>query len=225
MPASRIEPLDAAPLRDALERLAEFGWVAFTSQNAVRLFWSALRESGRDARALAGAKIAAVGPATAEALLERGLAVDVAPDRFVAEALLDAMRGRRDVSSARVLYATAQGARETLSAGLQELGAIVERIELYRSVVDGTGSAELRQRMLSEGADLVTFTSASSVTNFVDAVGADAAARAPAASIGPITTDAARAAGLDVIVEATESTIPGLVGAIGRHFSAAPLTG
>lgn len=225
MPASRIEPLDPAPLRDALERLTAFGWVAFTSQNAVRLFWSALRESGRDARALCGAKLAAVGPATADALLERGLAVDVAPDRFVAEALLDAMRGRRDVSGARVLYATAQGARETLQAGLQDLGATVERIELYRSAVDGTGAAELRQRLLSEGADLVTFTSASSVTNFVAAVGDDAAACAPAASIGPITTTAARAAGLDVIVEATESTIPGLVGAIVQHFAGVPATG
>jgi uroporphyrinogen III methyltransferase/synthase len=219
MPATRIEPLDPAALRAALSRLGDFTWIAFTSQNAVQFFWDALREAGLDARALAGAKIAAVGPATAGALLTHGLAVDVAPDRFVAEALLDALRGRRDIGGARVLYATAEGARDTLQLGLQELGAKVERLDLYRSVLDGTGSAELKHRLNDEGADLVTFTSASSVTSFVDAVGRDAARRAPAASIGAVTTQAARAAGLDVVAEATESTIPGLVDAILDHFA------
>ena len=171
MPATRIEPLDPAPLRAAFARLKDFSWVAFTSQNAVRFFWDELRAAGLDARALAGAKIAAVGPATADALLEHGLAVDVAPDRFVAEALLDALRERRDVNGARVLYATAEGARDTLQLGLQELGAIVERVDLYRSVPDGSGAEQLKERMSKDGADLVTFTSASSVTNFVDAVG------------------------------------------------------
>jgi uroporphyrinogen III methyltransferase/synthase len=219
MPATRIEPLNPAPLRAALARLKHFTWIAFTSQNAVRLFWEGLRSVGLDARALAGAKLAAVGPATAEALLAHGLAVDVAPDRFVAEALLDALRGRRDIGGAHVLYATAEGARETLQLGLQELGAVVERVNLYRSVLDGTGADELRTRLYDEGADLVTFTSASSVTNFVDAVGRDAARKAPAASIGPVTTQAARAAGLEVVLEASESTIPGLVNAIVEYFA------
>jgi uroporphyrinogen III methyltransferase/synthase len=221
MPAIRIEPLDPGPLRGALARLKEFSWIVFTSQNAVRLFWEELRGVGLDARTLASAKIAAVGPATTEALLAHGLAVDVAPDRFVAEALLDAMRGRRDVAGARVLYATADGARETLRLGLQELSALVERVNLYRSVPDGSGAAELKRRLNSEGADLVTFTSASSVTNFIDAVGLDAARRASAASIGPVTSQAARAAGLDVVIEATVSTIPGLVDAIVDHFAGA----
>jgi len=223
MPATRLEPLDPAPLRAALGpgRLKEFTWVAFTSQNAVRFFWDELRAAGLDARALAGAKIASVGPATADALLARGLAVDVAPDRFVAEALLDALRGRRDVNGARVLYATAEGARDTLQLGLEELGAIVERVDLYRSVLDGSGAEQLKERMSREGVDLVTFTSASSVTNFVDAVGRDLARRAPAASIGPVTSRAARTAGLDVVVEATESTIPGLANAIARYFAGA----
>ena len=219
MPATRIELLNPAPLRAALGRMKQFSWIAFTSQNAVRIFWEQLRTVGLDARALAGAKLAAVGPATAEALLGYGLAVDVAPDRFVAEALLDVLRGRRDIGGARVLYATAEGARETLQLGLQELGAVVERVNLYRSVLDGTGAEELRSRLFDEGADLVTFTSASSVTNFIDAVGRDAARKAPAASIGPVTTQAARAAGLDVVVEASDSTIPGLVNAVVEYFA------
>jgi uroporphyrinogen III methyltransferase/synthase len=223
MPATRIEALDPAPLRKVIARLSDYEWVIFTSQNGVRIVWDELRAGGRDARALAGLKIAAVGPATAEALLDRGLAVDVVPPsgRFVAEGLLDALRDRLDVRGARVLYAAAEGARETLPDGLEELGATVDHVAIYRSVPDGTGAARLRERLLDGDADLVSFTSASAVNAFVAAVGDDAARRVPTASIGPITSAAARDAGLDVDVEATESTIPGLVAAIVRHFAPA----
>lgn len=223
MPASRIEPLDPAPLRRAIAELGHYRFVIFTSQNGVRLFWDELRTQGRDARALAGIQLAAVGPATSGALLDCGLSVDVAPDRFVAEALLDALRDARDLRGARVLYAAAAGARETLEAGLRDLGASVDRVELYRSVPDGAGAAELRQRIMDGEADLVTFTSASSVNNFIGAVGPDAAARLPAASIGPITTHAARDAGLKIEIEAVQSTITGLVDAIVAHYSKLPV--
>ncbi len=219
MPATRIEPLDPGAVRSAVARLHEYGWAIFTSQNAVRLFWDALRAEGRDARALAGVKLAAIGPATASALLECGLAVDVAPDRFVAEALLDVLRERRDVRGVRVLYAAAEGARETLEDGLGELGAIVDRVTLYRSTIDGEGAEALRARLAAGDVDLVTFTSASAVNAFLSAVGEDAATRAPTASIGPITTAAATSAGLDVAIEASESTIIGLVDAVVAHFA------
>jgi uroporphyrinogen III methyltransferase/synthase len=221
MPATRIEAVDRAPLRNAIARLSTFGWIIFTSQNAVRLFWNAIRTAGLDARALAGAQIAAVGPATADALLECGLAVDVTPDRFVAEALIDAMRDRRDVRGARVLYVAAEGARPALEEGLAGLGALVERVVLYKSVVDGAGAQALRERLAAGDADLVTFTSASSVTAFVAAVGADAARRCAAASIGPITTAAAREHGVSVVIEASDSTIPGLVESICQYFATA----
>jgi uroporphyrinogen III methyltransferase/synthase len=219
MPATRIEPTDASVLSGVVTQLSQYGWIVFTSQNAVRIFWDALREQSLDARALAGVKIAAVGPATSGALLDRGLAVDVAPDRFVAEALLDALRDRRDVRGLRVLYAAAEGAREVLQQGLEELGAVVDRIELYRSVRDGDGAERLRALLLDGQADLVTFTSASSVNSFVEAVGDDASRCAPAATIGPITANEARARGIDVVVEAEESTIGGLVDSIRRHFT------
>jgi uroporphyrinogen III methyltransferase/synthase len=219
MPATRIEAGDPEPLRAAIARRAEYGWMIFTSQNAVRIFWDALRAESLDARALAGVKVAAVGPATSEALLERGIAVDVSPERFVAEGLLDELRDRRDVRGVRVLYAAAEGARETLQDGLEELGAVVDRVTLYRSTIDGAGGDALRARMDAGDVDLVTFTSASAVNAFIEAVGIDAARLAPAASIGPITTVAARTAGLDVAVEATESTITGLAEAVARHFS------
>jgi len=221
MPATQIEPLEPVSLVGAITQLSRYGWVVFTSQNAVKIFWDALREQSLDARALAAAKIAAVGPATAHALLERGLAVDVAPDRFVAEALLDALRDRRDVRGVHVLYAAAEGAREVLQQGLEELGAIVDRVELYRSVADGEGAERLRDLLLDAQADLVTFTSASSVNAFVEAVGAEAARCAPAAVIGPITAAEAEQRGIDVVIEASESTIGGLVAAIAEHFAAA----
>ena len=223
MPASRIEPLDSAPLRRAVDHLDQYRLVIFTSQNAVRLLWDELRAQGRDARAFAGIQIAAVGPATAAALLDHGLSVDVAPDRFVAEALLDTLRDVPGMRGARVLFAAAAGAREILETGLRELGAVVDRVELYRSVPDGTGAALVRDRLLHGHADLATFTSASSVKNFVAAVGSDAASRLPAASIGPITTQAAREAGLSVEIEAAQSTIAGLVDAIVAHYSNPPV--
>ena len=222
MPATRVEPADPAPLEQALENLKTFDWLIFTSQNGVRIFWDALRASGRDARSLSRSKIAAVGPATADALLEHGLAVDVAPNRFVAEALLDTLRDRGDMKGKRVLYAAAAGARETLQEGLEELGANIERITLYRSVPDGAGANELRERIARGDADLVTFTSASSVTAFVEAVGSDLATKLPAASIGPVTTDAAERLGIEVAIEAERSTIEGLAESIAEHFAGAP---
>jgi uroporphyrinogen III methyltransferase/synthase len=221
MPATRIEPCDLAGLRDALGDIAAFDWIVFTSQNAVQVAWDALRAMGLDARAFAGVKIAAVGPMTADALLQRGLAVDVVPERFVAEGLLDALRSREDVRGARVLYVAGEGARETLERGLIGAGASVERVTAYRSVVDGTDADSLKTRLDRGDVDLATFTSASSVRAFVDLVGAERARRVPAASIGPITTEAARDAGLDVAIEATTSTIDGLVEAIVESFASA----
>ena len=214
MPATRVEPLDPAPLAAALARLGEYDWMAFTSQNAVRLVWEALRAAGLDARALAGVRVCAVGSATGEALLARGIAVDVVPIRFVAEGVLEALAGRTDVQGARVLYATAEGARDVLPAGLRALGAVVDVVPVYRSAPDGAGAEQLRQALADGAVDLVTFTSASTVHGYVQAVGAELARRAPAASIGPVTSEAARAAGITVAVEAAESTIPGLVAAV-----------
>jgi len=218
IPATRIEPLESPAIAECIQRLSDYQWVIFTSRNAVGLFWSALRTAERDARALAGINVAAVGPATADALLEVGIATDLSPERFVAEGLLDALRDRGDVRGARILYATAEGARDVLPEGLAELGASVDRVHLYRSVANVDGAEELKRR-IAAGVDLVTFTSASSVSAFADAVGRDAVPGVPGASIGPITTAAARAIGVDVVVEARDSTIPGLASAIVEHFA------
>lgn len=214
MPATQVARLDLAPLRVAVRDLSSYQWLILTSQNAVSIFWEQLLGEARDARALAGLRIAAVGPATAGALLEHGIAVDVIPDRFVAEGLLEKMRERDDVSGNRVLYVTAEGARDVLPRGLTEIGAEVVVLEIYRSIIDGQGAARLARAIEAGKVDLATFTSGSAVRGYVEAVGEDLAARIPAASIGTQTTEALRDAGIEVKVEAKESTIDGLVSAV-----------
>ena len=214
VPALRIEPLDPAPLRAALENIAEYGWLVLTSQNAVALLWGVLRETDRDARALAGVRVACVGRATADALLQHGIAADVMPARFVAEGVLAEMAKRGDVRGARVLYVAAEGARDVLPDGLRELGCTVDVVRAYRSVSTGTGAELLRDALSAGEVDLATFASASAVRGYVEAVGADLARRAPAVSIGPVTSDALRAAGIEVAAEAAEASIVGLVEAV-----------
>jgi len=209
MPATRISPLDASLLHDAIRRLAEYEHVLFTSQTAVDFFWNALRQSSLDARALAGLTVTAIGPATAEALVSHGIAPDVIPDRFVAEGVVEALRDR--VSGARMLYPAAEGGRDVLPEGLRAAGATVDVVHIYRS-------EPIKGTVPSDVVDLVTFTSASTVTGYVDAVGADRSRRSPAATIGPITSEAARAAGITVAIESPSASIPALVEAIVQYY-------
>ena len=218
MPATQIARLDLAPLRDEMKRLDEYQWLVFTSQNAVKIFWEQLLGHGQDARALAGLCIAAVGPATAGALLEHGIVVDVLPKRFVAEGLLEELAEREDVAGSRVLYVTAEGSREMLPEGLIGMGAQVNVIHAYRSIESGTGAARLKRALESGTVNLVTFTSASAVRGYVNAVGEELALKAPGASIGPQTTEAINAAGIELAVESEESTIDGLIAAIEREL-------
>ncbi|HJQ11523.1 MAG TPA: uroporphyrinogen-III C-methyltransferase [Gemmatimonadaceae bacterium] len=214
MPATQIARLDLSPLREAIHQLSTFDWLLLTSQNAVSIFWEQLLGEGRDARALAGVKVAAVGPATAGALLEHGIAVDVIPERFVAEGLLDILQARDDVAQSRILYVTGEGSRDVLPRGLRELNANVTVIEAYRSISDGEGADKLAKALEADRIDLVTFTSGSAVRGFVDAVGSDLAQKVPAASMGEQTSSALRDAGIEVKAEAEESTLDGLVAAV-----------
>ena len=214
MPATQIARLDLAPLRTEIDRLSLYNWLIFTSKNAISIFWEQLLGAGKDARVLAGLNVAAVGPATAGALLEHGIAVDVIPTRFVAEGLIEMLQTRDDLGGAKVLYVTAEGARDVLPQALKDLGADVTRIETYRSIVDGEGAEKLVRAIEAGNVDLVTFTSASAVRGYVDAVGEDVALRVPAASIGPQTSDALREAGIEVKGQAEESTLDSLASAV-----------
>lgn len=214
VPALRIEPLDPAPLRAALDDIADYTWLVLTSQNAVAILWDVLRETGRDARALAGLRVTCVGRSTADALLQHGIATDVVPSRFVAEGVLEAMSTRDDVRGGRALYVAAEGARDVLPEGLRALGCLVNVVHAYRSVSTGEGALELRAALERGDVDLATFASASAVRGYVESVGAELARRVPAVSIGPVTSDALRAAGIEVAAEAEEASIDGLVEAV-----------
>jgi uroporphyrinogen III methyltransferase/synthase len=201
------EPDDGgAALREAAGRVGEYDWVVFTSANAVVRFFAALGAVGFDTRALGGRRVAAIGPGTADALASAGVRPELVPERFVAESLLDAF----PPGPGRVLLPRAAVARDVLPAGLAERGFTVDVVEAYRTVV-GRPSPEALAAAATASA--VTFTSSSTVTNYL-AVAGDLPIPPVVACIGPITADTARAAGLAVDVVAAEHTIEGLVAAL-----------
>lgn len=222
LPALRVEPLDPAALADAVQRLSDYRWIVLTSQNAVGLLWDSLRAAELDARALSSVRIACVGSATRDALLARGLAADVMPARFVAEAVLEAMASRADVGGSRVLYVAAEGARRVLPDGLRALGCGVDVVTAYRTVSDGAGGEELCGALARGEVDAVTFASASAVRGYVEAVGPDLARRALAVTIGPVTTEAVRAAGIPLAAEAESASIDALVSSLVATFAPRP---
>jgi uroporphyrinogen III methyltransferase / synthase len=214
VPLTRIEPGDPGPLRASLARLSDYDWLLLTSLNGVAIVFDELDrlESARDE--LSRLKLAVVGAATAAAVRARGIEPAVVPLSFNAEELLAALLDAEDMRGKRVLYAVAQGARDVIPVGLEAAGARVETVHLYRSIRD-QGAAERARRLMDAAAvDLVVFTSGSGVHAFVAAVGGAKAASVRAASIGPATSSVVRSYGIDVVVEARESTIPGLVQAI-----------
>ncbi len=202
-PAIRIVPL-AGPA-PALER---YDLVCLTSPNGVRILFERLAEDGRDARALAGARVAAIGPGTAAALREHGVIADVVPERFVAEALAEALES---IPVERALVARAAVARDVLAEALRERGAEVDVLALYETVAEPLGEDELEA---ISGVDYVTFTSSSTVEFFFEAAGPRMPERARLVSIGPVTSSALRAREREPDVEAERHDIDGLVTAL-----------
>jgi uroporphyrinogen III methyltransferase/synthase len=211
LPAIRIEPrIETQEVRDAVMGLDDYSLVCLTSPNGVRLLFEAMAEAGHDARALAGATVAAIGPGTARALAERGIAADVVPERFVAEALVEALADV-EVEGKRVLVARAAEARDVLPDALRERGAQVDVVALYETVRETPDESEIER---AQSADYVTFTSSSTVTNLVEALGDRFPSKARVVSIGPVTTETAQAAGLQIDVEAERHDIDGLLAAL-----------
>jgi uroporphyrinogen III methyltransferase / synthase len=211
LPAIRIEPrLSGTEVRDAVAGIGDYSLVCLTSPNGVRLLFEALAEVGLDARALAGAAVAAIGPGTARALAEHGIAADVVPERFVAEALVEALAGI-EVEGRRVLVARAAEARDVLPDALRERGAEVDVVALYETVREEPDPDAVEA---ARGADYVSFTSSSTVANLTEALGDRFPAGARVVSIGPVTSEAARAAGLRVDVEAERHDVDGLIAAL-----------
>jgi uroporphyrinogen III methyltransferase/synthase len=217
-------PEDFAPLDKAIRELDGYGWLVFTSVNGVEAFVERLGEHGLDLRAVPrAARIAAIGPATAESLQRAGLNVDVMPREYRAEALVDEIGG--SLEGKRVLIPRAKVAREILPESLREAGAEVDVPPAYESASSDEGAESLAARLEAGEVDCITFTASSTVENFVLAIGEERAKAlsvgASIACIGPITADTARGYGLEVAVEAEEYTIPGLVEAVRELLSGA----
>ncbi len=200
-PAIRIEFTDPPELDRALADLAGYHWVVFTSRNGVE---AAFRRAG----SLSGPKVAAIGPATAEALRGHGVAPDLVPKEYVAEAILESLG---DVRGLRFLLPRADIAREALADGLRARGATVHEIVAYRTTPLANRPAHLGP------VDAVTFTSSSTVRGFL--AGGPVPAGAKVICIGPITARTARECGLEIAAVAEHYTEDGLIEALEAAFA------
>jgi uroporphyrinogen III methyltransferase/synthase len=220
LPTIRIEPpTDLRAFAELVQDAHAYDWIVFTSPNGVNAFFEVFYKLYDDAREIGGAKIAAIGPATAQRLRHFHMHVDLQPDEFVAEALAKEFRKAGDIENLRILIARAEKARDLLPKELSALGAIVDEGFAYRTVPETRDDVGARRRLLEEGANLITFTSSSTVENFL-ALELPWPAKMQVASIGPITSKTARERGLEVAVEARRHDIPGLVEAIRKFFAA-----
>ncbi len=214
LPVIEMAPApDYAPLDAAIERLDEFDWLIFTSVNGVRFFLERLDASPFDLRRLR-ARVCAIGPATKAAVESLHVKVDVAPAKYVAEGLIEALESH-DLAGKRVLLPRAAGARDVLPRALAERGASVSAPEAYRAVCPES-SAERAREIAANPPDWVTFTSSSTVKNFVALAGPETMRTARAASIGPVTSETLRMHGIEPAAEADPYTTDGLIEAILR---------
>ena len=218
------EPSSYQPLDSALRNLAAYDWLILTSVNGVEALFARLAKKQIDASALSHLKITAIGPATRKEIEQHGLRVAVTPKEYVAESVVTALRRR--VKGKRVLLVRAKIARDVIPRELRNAGAEVDVVEAYETVVPKSSETRLRALLAKKTLrpHAITFTSSSTVKNFVELLGlrsARAALKKPArhrgvhtASIGPVTSATLREFGLPVDIEAKEYTIPGLVAAI-----------
>lgn len=226
-PTIRIEPPeDYGPLDTACAEITSFDWVVFTSVNGVESFMSRLIDGSRDVRSLCGVRLCAIGPATAGRLERYGLRVDLVPSEHRAEAVFDALQQVDDLAGRRVLLPRADLAREVLATSLEQAGARVTEATAYRTVLaeaDRDHGPDVYEMLLEQEIDVVTFTSASTVRNFVKILGpgpaVDLLRTTLVASIGPITAEAGEQLGIETTIMPTTYTIPALVDAIADHFS------
>ena len=211
LPAIRIEPrIDTPEVAAMVEGLHAYALVCLTSPNGVELLFEAMAERGFDARALANATVAAIGPGTARALRARGVIPDIVPPRSIAESLVESLR-EVEVEGRPALIARAAEARDVLPEALRERGADVDVVPLYETVRDESADSQIDRAAAS---DYVTFTSSSTVRYFAEAVGDRWPAGARLVSIGPVTSETLRELGHAPDVEATRHDPDGLLEAL-----------
>ncbi len=218
LPTIRIEPpTDLRGFAELVQDAHAYDWIIFTSPNGVNAFFDLFYKLYDDAREIGAAKIAAIGPATGQRIRDFHMHVDLQPEDFVAEALVREFKKLGGVENLRILLARAEKARDVLPKELSAMGGIVDEALAYRTVPESRDRNGVRRRLMDEGADLITFTSSSTVENFM-ALNLPWPAGMKVASIGPVTSKTARDLGLDVDIEARRHDVPGLVDAIRKHY-------
>jgi uroporphyrinogen III methyltransferase/synthase len=219
MPVIRISPPRSwKKLDQAIMNLKSYGWIIFTSVNAVEMFWKRLYTLNLDLRWLADTKIGAIGPVTAKALEEKGIRPDYLPEIYTSQGFLAGLK-KKDIAGYRVLLPRADIAGNELSDGLAKIGAEVQQVTVYRTATV-TKSISQAKQMLSRGEiDVITFTSASTANSLLAILGQrwEVIKQAKLACIGPNTAAALADKGLKADIVATEHTIPGLVTALERY--------
>jgi len=219
------KPRSYKPLDTALKNLQDYDWLILTSVNGVEALWKRVQNLRLSKRQFKHVQVAAIGPATKKAIKKRGIKVNVVPEEYVAESVVESLRDQ--VAGKRVLLARARVARDVIPRELRKLGARVDVVEAYETVIPQSSRTRLRTILKSrKRPHMITFTSSSTVRNFVALLGKNVwrgryRPRKPSpldgvriASIGPVTSSTLRELGLRVDVEATEYTIPGLIKAI-----------
>lgn len=217
MPTIRIEPSQGEDAREFARLVVDahtYEWLIFTSPNAVDHFFDAFYKIRSDAREIGGARIAAVGPGTAARLKDYRMATDLMPKKHVAEALAAAfLEDVGSIENTTMLWVRAAGARDVISKALGKAGVILDEAIAYRTVPETGDPTGAVKRFREEGADLITFTSASTVECFLD-LGLSIPDGCKIASIGPVTSEALVENGYQPDIEAESHDIPGLVEAV-----------
>lgn len=223
-PTIKTAPPDDWRLMDeAIDRIAMYDWIVFTSVNGVKYFFERLFEKEMDARALGHLRTAAIGPATAKKLLGFGIGTDIIPETYRAESVVDAFE-KENVNGKKILLPRAAEARPVLPVELRKMGAVVDEIVAYKTLPVHNNADTLLSHLARGTIDMVTFTSSSTVKNFKALLPTgkslkDLLKGVAVAVIGPITEDTAKHLGFDVHVVADSYTIPGLCEAIAKHYS------
>jgi uroporphyrinogen III methyltransferase / synthase len=217
-----VPPADWAGLDEAINRISTFDWVVFTSVNAVKFFIERFDTLGLDRSLLNGIHICAVGPRTEESLTRIALKSDLIPAEYTAEGVLEVF-GSRDIAGRNILIPRAQEAREIIPDGLKNMGAHVTVATAYKNVRPAANSSEVMSLFVQKKIDVVTFTSSSTVRNFVEILGKKGYKTlledAVLACIGPVTAKTAGQYGLKADIVPNEYTIQALVDAIKDYFN------
>ena len=214
-----VPPPDWRDLDAAIKNLDKYDWLIFTSANGVEFFFERLFAKNRDIRDLKGIKICCIGPATAKQVESKGIRVDLVPEKFISEGILKSFSGI-NLRGKKILIARAAKARDVLPAGLKKSGAKVDVVTAYETINSGKKKDDLESLFKENKVDVITFTSSSTVNNFVKIIGRDFSLPkgVKIACIGPVTAAAAKKAGFSIDIHQEEYTMDGLVQSLIDYF-------